>query len=59
MAQIIINNTTHIGSSVCVINGKVIIDGKDLTPDSKEISISVSGDIDSLTVDYCRNMQVI
>ena len=59
MSQIIINGNIHIGKSISVMNGKVIIDGKDMTPDSKVISISVEGDIGRLEVEYCNNLQVV
>ncbi len=35
MAKMIINNNGYVGQSVTITNGKVIIDGKDVTPESK------------------------
>lgn len=43
---------------VLQLNGKVIIDGVDLTPDSKEINISVVGDVTELRVDSCNKLHV-
>lgn len=51
MSTIRINNNSYVGNSVVITNGKIIINGKDVTPDSKEINISVEGNIDELKVD--------
>ena len=56
--MIIVNNQNYTGRSVTIINGKVIIDGNDVTPDSKEITIRVEGNLDSLNVDYANMIQV-
>lgn len=58
MSTITINGNTYSGSSVVVTNGKVIVNGKDVTPDSKEINISVQGDVDELHVDICNKVSV-
>ena len=58
MSTIIINGNTYSGNSIVVTNGKVIINGKDVTPDSKEITISVDGNIDELKVDACNKVSV-
>ncbi|WP_404667178.1 hypothetical protein [Roseateles asaccharophilus] len=60
MATIIINGKTisASGSSVTVVNGRVIVDGKDVTPDTKEIRIEVQGDIESLQADVCNSVSV-
>lgn len=58
MSTITINNNTYSGNSIVVTNGKVIIDGKDITPNNKEINISVHGDIDELKVDACNKVSV-
>ncbi len=46
------------GRSVIISNNRVIIDGKDFTPDGKEITIVVEGDIDKLEVDYCKSIKI-
>lgn len=46
------------GSSVNIKNGKVIIDGKDVTPDSKEISIVVTGNVESIDCDTCNEITI-
>jgi len=58
MAKIRINNSTYSGNSIVITNGKVIIDGIDMTPDSKEINITVEGNIDALKVDVCNEIKV-
>lgn len=58
MSTIRINGVTYSGSSVTVINNRVIIDGKDQTPDAKEITITVQGDINDLSVDYAKSVTV-
>lgn len=54
MSQVIINGKNYIGTQVYITNGKVIIDGKNYTPDSKEINIQVDGNIEELKVDTCQ-----
>lgn len=56
--MIVVNNKSYIGKSITISGNKVIVDGVDVTPDSKEISISVQGDIDTLNVDYCKEIKI-
>ena len=35
-----------------------MVNGKDITPDSKEINISVVGNIEQLKVDFCNKVSV-
>lgn len=58
MSTIRINNNSYVGNSITITNGKVIIDGKDVTPESKAITISVEGNIDNLNVDACDKVTV-
>lgn len=58
MSTISINGNTYSGNSIVVTNGKVIINGKDVTPDSKEINIKVDGNIDELKVDVCNKVEI-
>ena len=58
MSTISINGNTYSGNSIVVTNGKVIINGKDVTPDSKEINIKGDGDIDELKVDACNKVEI-
>lgn len=46
------------GKNITIINGRVIIDGKDVTQDSKEINITIYGNIDQLQVDSCSTISV-
>jgi hypothetical protein len=58
MATIRINNANYSGHSVTISNGRVLIDGKDLTPDSKNINIEVIGDVNEIQVDSCNELVV-
>ena len=53
-----INGQDFVGRQVVINNGRVIIDGKDQTPDSKEISIVVDGNIDELDVDFATSIDI-
>lgn len=46
------------GRSVVISNGKVIVDGKDVTPDAKEINISVEGNVEKIEADACSKISV-
>lgn len=46
------------GRSMTIINGKVIIDGQDVTPESKNISIEVHGNVGQLSADSCLKITV-
>ena len=58
MSTITINGNNYSGNSISVANGKIIVDGKDVTPDSREINIIVKGDINELTVDSCNKVSI-
>lgn len=60
MNTVVINGVTITGGRQIVIrNGRVIVDGKDVTPtDVKEISISVHGNVDRLEADVCQKISV-
>lgn len=58
MATITINGQNYVGNNVTVNGNKVIIDGKDVTPETKEINITVNGDIEKIDVDYCKEIRV-
>lgn len=59
MAEIQINNKVYSGNNIVISNGRVIIDGKDVTPDQKIIDIQVHGDLNSLKVDNCQTCKVV
>lgn len=46
-----INGVKYSGQNITVRNNKIVIDGVDQTPDSKEITVIVEGDIDSIQND--------
>jgi len=58
MTQIIINGSVFNGNSISIKNGKITVDCKDVTPDQKEISISVTGDVKELKADSCNKITV-
>ncbi len=53
-----INGQSYSGRNITITNGKVIIDGKDVTPDGKEIKIAVEGGLNVLDVDACETVYV-
>jgi hypothetical protein len=58
MGQIVINGHSYSGNNISVINNKVIIDGVDQTPNGKEITITIDGNVDQLSVDYCQQLKI-
>ncbi|UIF90934.1 hypothetical protein [Cupriavidus sp. UYPR2.512] len=58
MASININGNIVSGRSITITNGRVTVDGKDVTPDGKAISIEVQGNIDSINADACDRIAV-
>ena len=57
-STIIINGTVISGRNISVINGRVCVDGIDITPDHREVTITVTGDIESISADSCREIKV-
>ena len=57
-SKVTINGKTYAGRNVTIINNKVYVDGQDTTPDSKEISIKVEGDLENLKVDCCNKIEI-
>lgn len=59
MNTIRINGVTiTAGRSITVNNNRVFVDGKDVTPDAKDIRIEVVGSLEKLEADAC-NMIVV
>lgn len=59
MNVITINGQTITGSGdITVINGRILVNGKDYTPEGKAITINVTGDVDNLSVDACDRVSV-
>ena len=55
----IVNGRTIIGNNIVVRNGQVWVDGKlESKEDEKIINITVTGDIEELTVDYAQSVVV-
>lgn len=63
MSTININGRSYSGNNVSVVNGRVFVDGKDVTDqpgaESKVINIAINGKVDSLHVDACEKVAVI
>ena len=58
MSSITINGNSFEGKSIVIRNNRVIINGNDVTPDEKVINISVKGDLDNITSDYCNEIVI-
>jgi hypothetical protein len=58
MSSISINGTVYQGNSIVVTGNKVVINGQDVTPDAKVINITVDGDVDSVSAEYCQKIIV-
>jgi hypothetical protein len=58
MGVVNINGRIFSGNNVIVENGKVFIDGESIDSDEKEIKIEISGNIENLTIDYCKGINV-
>jgi len=59
MNTIRINGVTiTAGRNITVNNNRVFVDGKDVTPDAKDIRIEVSGNVERLDVDACNTVTV-
>lgn len=54
----IINGVRYEGSNVSVVGGKIFVNGKDVTPEQKHISITIEGDCESLDVDSCEYVNI-
>jgi hypothetical protein len=58
MGTITINGQTFTDKNINVSGNKVIIDGIDVTPESKEINISILGSIEDLKVSSCNKLTI-
>ena len=58
MATIEINEVSVSGSDVQINNGRVIIDGVDMTPDMENITVVVKGDVKRLNIAACRTLEI-
>ncbi|MGF6431514.1 hypothetical protein [Bradyrhizobium elkanii] len=57
MNSITINDVAYTTArTVTIANGRILLDGKDVTPDAKEIHIA--GDISHLQADVCLSISV-
>jgi hypothetical protein len=58
MSTFKINSHTYSGSSIVINNGKVIIDGKDVSDQVKGLVINIEGNVGSLSVNICDKLTV-
>lgn len=59
MNRVTINGVTITGGrSIVIRSGRIIVDGKDVTPDAKVVNISVEGNIERLEADGCEKISV-
>lgn len=59
--QISINGSAIVSGSknITIVGNRIIVDGIDVTPDSKDINITVNGNIESLDVDCCDKINIV
>ena len=58
-STVIINGKLIQGNgNISVINNKIYVDGKDITPDAKEINIQVNGNINELKIDVANKLLI-
>ena len=56
-----INSSSYGGKNIVIKNNRIIIDGVDVTADhkdAKEILITVTGDLETLDVEYAKAIQI-
>jgi hypothetical protein len=58
-SSITINGQTYTGKkSVQIINNRIMIDGVDVSPKAKQITIQITGDVSHLSVDACETLTI-
>jgi len=58
IATITINGTSYQSNNISIKNSKIVINGKDVTPNEKQISIVVTGNITTLDVESCETIKI-
>ena len=59
VATVTVNGARHQGSNLTVTKGRVLVDGRNVTPASGGlIHIEVTGNVDILSVDACERLRV-
>lgn len=54
-----INNTTYqSGKNLSIKNGRIFVDGTDVTPIAEKFEITVSGDVETINFDYVKAINV-
>lgn len=57
-ASVTINGISYSGNNISMSNGNVIVDGKIIESDDKQIFIKVEGNIQSLNIPSCKKLEV-
>lgn len=57
-ATITMNGVTYHGDNIAMINNKIFVDGKDVTPETMQVSINVVGDVEKISADMCAMIHV-
>ena len=59
MNSITINGTTITsGGSITVSNGRIVVNGRDVTPDAKTINIVITGNVEYLNADAVNVLEI-
>lgn len=58
MATIIVNKLKYQGDELTIKHSRIIINGQDVTPDSKHVEISVQGNLKTLECDYAQRIDI-
>ena len=53
-----VNGVIYSGNNLTIRNNKILIDGKDVTVDAKQINISIEGNVEKLEVDSCEKVSI-
>lgn len=56
--MIVINKNKYSGNNISIRNNRVIVDGNDVTPETKEIIINVEGNLENLDVEYANKITI-
>lgn len=57
-ATVTINGVSYSGTNIAMANGKVMVDGKIIDDDEKQVYITVQGNIESLNVSSCKKIDI-
>lgn len=59
MNRIVINGVTiSAGRNITITGNRVLVDGADVTPDAKVVTIEVAGNVEKIEADCCERISV-